>query len=85
MSDLLVSLLKEDLNEELYMAREAGLGLGIYLTKVGWRKIKASPSGTGLVSSPTLAVPRATCHILLCFLFCFVFFFLFAVEVVPLE
>ena len=34
MSDLLVSLLKEDLNEELYMAREAGLGLDLYLTKV---------------------------------------------------
>lgn len=34
MAALLVDLLKEDLNEELYMAREAGLGLNLYLTKV---------------------------------------------------
>lgn len=36
MAALLVDLLKEDLNEELYMAREAGLGLNLYLTKV-WK------------------------------------------------
>ncbi|CAN0499175.1 unnamed protein product, partial [Ectocarpus sp. 12 AP-2014] len=32
-ANLLVDLLKEDLNEELYMASEAGLGLNLYLTK----------------------------------------------------
>lgn len=39
MAALLVDLLKEDLNEELYMAREAGLGLNLYLTKV-WKPSK---------------------------------------------
>ncbi|CBJ49276.1 conserved unknown protein [Ectocarpus siliculosus] len=33
LANLLVDLLKEDLNEELYMASEAGLGLNLYLTK----------------------------------------------------
>lgn len=34
MSALFVNLLKEDLNEELYMAKEAGLGLDLFLSKV---------------------------------------------------
>lgn len=34
MSDLLMNLLTEDLNEELYMARQAGLGLDLFISKV---------------------------------------------------
>lgn len=34
LAKLFVDLLMEDLNEELYMASQAGLGLGLYLTKV---------------------------------------------------
>ena len=34
LSKLFVDLLMEDLNEELYMASQAGLGLSLYLTKV---------------------------------------------------
>ena len=34
LTELFATLLNEDLNEELYMARQAGLGLVIYPTKV---------------------------------------------------
>lgn len=33
MGDVLMNLLKEDLNEELYMARQAGLGLDLFISK----------------------------------------------------
>lgn len=34
MSDFLMNLLKEDMNEELYMAKQAGLGLDLFISKV---------------------------------------------------